>query len=489
MSLNIIKKNVMYIDVSDIDLYYRVHKNKIDTSIDTYTNFIKSDKKIHDDYSKICNSIMEHRARINKRNYKQLGSGAGIIVGITIGSIAIASIVAYLVWRYLNPTDLCKKTYPLYSVQYPDKIPAVEALLMTIIPKKWIDDKIKEGKNVSSAIKESGEYLDSLVETFKVFDTQVGTTGTRAVKTVSKITLSVFAAIITAGTVGDKIVNIPFFITKAINMVAKTYKKLQSVGQKIINEMAKSAKDIKKVGESVEIAFQSVEKIELFAEDVAKNTMIEMHNGKETMAFIYDLFNIGFNEGPQGSLCRVNYVIEHYIGGNKGLTSDEKSKYMYDLICVMNEIYVEINSVVIEFIGSALDMVVPDSMGLAGTLAPLLKGYSYEIYERVRDEITYDYDKIPVQYRDLIENPLELKEYLFDKFSTYTLGITDLVISPDVKKQLGHGIDVLADGIHKGMGMIFMFLNVFIIFSKINAGIDEPLGGIDVKKCKQYMKK
>jgi hypothetical protein len=489
---------MIYIDIGEIDLYYQIHKKKIDKNRDYYISFLKSDKKLYDDYTHLCDEIMKYKAMINKTNYKQLGSGAGLIVGITIGSIAITGVVAYLLWRYLRTEDLCKKTYPLYSIQYPNKIPDVEALLMTIIPQKWISDKINKGKDVKSAIKESGDYLESLVEKLKVFDEQIGSTSTRVAKTVSKITLSTIAAILSAGTGGDKIVNVPFFFTKAIKMITKTYNELRKIGQKLSDEIDIYTKNIKKAGENAKNAIKSIEEIELIVGDSAKDAMIELHNGKETMAFIYDLFNIGFSDGPQGSLCRVNYIMNYYIGSRSTLEenneeeasiSEEKSKHIYALLCAMNQIYTEINEVVIEFIGSAIDMIVPDSLGFAGTLAPMLKGYSYDIYERVRDEITNDYNRIPAQYRELIENPLELKQYLFDKLSTYTLDVTDLVMSDDLKKQLGLGIDVFANGIHKGMGMIFMFLNVFIVFSEINAGVNKSFEKFDTEKCKQYTKK
>jgi hypothetical protein len=490
------KKNayVIYIDLNDIDLYYQTHKSEMDDGYDNYMNFIKKNKSLYEDYELICENIInvdrsiknniinpsglstKNKIRfinskgviVNSNNnyncYGQYGSGPLTAV-IVVGSFVVTGVVAYLLWSCLNYEEPCKKKYQLYSTRYPDKIPAVEALLQTILPSKWIDDKIKKGQNVSEAINESGKYLDSLVDTFKMFDETVGSTSTRVFKSISKISLSLGAAIITAGAGGDKIVNIPYFITKAINMTAKMYKKLREIGEKIMNTLKRITTSLNEMGESIEKITKSIDSVNKdakeFATDFQKNKLMIM--------FIYDLFNVGFKGGPHHSQCKVEYIMKHYMGSNK----DVKNIFM--LLCLMNDIYVEINDVVIGFIGSAVDMVVPESLGLAGTLAPMLKNYSYTIYSEIRENMTNNYNRVPIQFRKLIENPLTMKKYLFNQFNKYTLGASDLIIPESVKDHIGTGIDVLANGINKGMGMMYMFLNVFIIFSEINAGVNQSL--------------
>lgn len=498
---------IIDIDVDALNLFYDMYKDEINSNHKKYMKFIRGNKTIYNDYLTLCDGITS--MTLHSNTVSQMGGSPGLVAGIVIGSFVITSVVACILWHYLNKGAGCKKEYDLYSTKYPDKIPAVEALLQTILPNKWLDDEIRKGKNITDAINESGEYLDRITETFQIFDESVGSTSAKVAKSVSKITLSFGAAFLSVGMGGDKIVNIPFFISKAVKMTSKTYNKLKNVGQQIMNELNECGKNIRKSGKSIESVLDKTSEIN----DSIKSNVADLKNYRSIMTFIYDLFNIDFEGGPNESKCKVNHVIKHYVGfkndenienikniKNTGEISggsiENKSKQVYMLLCAMNDIYVEINDVVIEFIGTSIDLVVPDSMGLGGTLAPLLKSYSYEIYSGVRSQITDGYEKIPGQYRGLIENPLTMKKYLLGKFKTYTLGLSDLVIPDSVKDHLGSGIDVLANGINKGLGMLFMFLNVFITFSEINSGINEAMidSNINIekllKKCtKQSLEK
>jgi len=205
--------------------------------------------------------------------------------------------------------------------------------------------------------------------------------------------------------------------------------------------------------------------------DTLNTTVLEnkINSGRNQLAFIYDLFNVDFSGGPFHTMCWVKYVMNHYV------SSSENASDIYSLLCLINDIYVDINESVIGFIGSALDMIIPESVGIAGTVAPMLKGYSYVLYNIIRDQITDNYNQIPLDFRLLIQNPDKMAKYIFAKFNTYSLGLSDLVIPTLAKQYMSKGIDVLAYSIHKGMAMVYMFLNVFIIFSEMNVGINNTL--------------
>lgn len=501
------KENILYINVDEIDLYYQLYKDKIDKNHDFYLSYVRDRPDLYEDYVKLCDGIYEfdkhqhqgikkHTVPINnneeqsffkRRSFigpdgtmilspidssgNQIG-GSVLTASVVLGSYVLTGVVAYMLWYFLNKGEECKPSYPLYPRK---QIPDVARILEKILPGSWIKDGIKEGKDISDVINESGQYLETLADVFSVFDETSGSTVKRVLTSTTKIVLSVGAAVLTSGAGGDKVVNIPFFITKAINMTTKTFNKLKKVTSKITKTLKKLSATLKKIQATIDQVVATVEAI-----DRDKDAIINsLRNNKHQITFIYDLFNVSFSGGPVHCKCWVEFVMNHYISSN------ERLKEIYMLLCVMNDIYLDINEEIVGFIGSALDMIIPESMGLAGTIAPLLKNYSYVIYQGVRDRLTDNYyGSIPLEIRDLIQNPLTLKKYLFNKFSTYTLGASDLLIPDSVKQYMESGIDVLANGLHKGMSMMFMFLNVFIIFSELNAGINTALinKNIDVEK-------
>ena len=370
--------------------------------------------------------------------------------------------IAYMLWAFMNKEEDCNPSYPLYPRE---NIPNVSEILEKILPSDWIKNGLNEGKNLSNVIDESDQKLKKLAGIFSIFDETSGSTTKRVLTSTSKIALSFGAAVLTTGAGGDKIINMPFFITKAINMILKTFTKLKNVTSKITKLLKTLTSTLKKIQKILNKTISSAENL-----NNHKEVINNLASNKHQITFIYDLFNVSFSGGPRHCKCWVDFIMNHYISSN------ERLKDIYTLLCVMNDIYIDINNEIIAFIGSALDMIIPMSMGLAGTIAPLLKRFSYVIYRGIREKLTSDYrDNIPVEIRELIQNPSTMKTYLFNKFNTYTSGSSDLLIPDNVKQFMESGIDLVANGIYKGMGMMFMFLNVFIIFSELNAGINKSL--------------
>jgi hypothetical protein len=464
------KNNIIYINVDDIDIYYQIYKDEIDKNREYYLSEIRKLPEIYNDYEKICDGIYELSNKRNIGLQSQIG-GDAMTAGIVVGSFAVTGIVGFLLWYFLG-TNACESKYPLYPK---NKIPDIATILENLLPGKWIKDGISKGKSLEAVINETAESLDNLTQTFAVFDEQAGSTASKVLKSTTKIGLSVGAAVLTLGMGGDKIVNVPFFITKSINMTTKTFNKVSKVTTKITKTIKKISDSLKKVQNAVKKVVDTVEVI-----DKNKDELISsLRSNKQQIAFIYDLFNVDFSGGPAKCQCWVEYIMKYYISNN------DRIKDIYMLLCIMNDIYLDINQAIIGFIGSALDMVIPESMGLAGTIAPLLEAFSYVIYRGIRNKIADDYyNNIPWNIQDMIQHPEKLYIFIDERFSSYTWGASDVVIPKSVKKYMKKGIDILAFGINKGMAMMFMFLNVFIIFSEINAGVNTTMinANIDVEK-------
>jgi len=453
-------QNILYINIDDLDHLYGVFKDDIEQNNTLYQNEINNNDKLKHDYDILYKNVIDvkDKYQLDLANLDKEQKGGSAILISSLTTTLLTGLLSFMLWLYYRESDECKKQYELYPR---NKIPDVAQILGNIVPSSLIKDKLKIGKNVESVLDNAEHYLESMVETFSIFDENVGSTFTKATKMITKIGLSVGTAVVTAG-LGSGVVNIPFFMAKAINMTAKTFLKIKSVTSKI--KMV-----INKLKGNIIRAKQAVRNINNKVNKQYKNMVNEFRGKKAEITFIYDLFHVDFRGGPFHNQCWVNYIMDYYMKTN------DRVKEMYSLLCVMNDIYVTINDQVIRFIGASIDVLIPYSIGMAGIITPLLSSYSYEIYRGVRTELADSYKSIPIVYRKLIENPPLMKKYIFGKMNTFTLGLSDQVIPQNVKSQLGNGIDFLANGVNKGMSMLFMFLNVFIIFSEMNAGVNKSL--------------
>jgi hypothetical protein len=496
------KKVILYIDIDNLDITYQTNKDEIEFGRSKHLQFINSKKTIQIDYQRIINALYKldaehnelllkqksqfaggvkiHRKRyirpdgsyleVGCKEYNAIASqcGGGILSALAVlGTYAVTGFVMYFIYISFNPDEQCNSQYPLYPR---NKVPSVDLILEKILPGNWIKDSINSGKDLSSSIDEVSKTLITLTETFSIFDEDVGSTTTKITKSVTKVSLSVGAAVVTGGLGGDKLVNIPVLIAKSVSMTTKTFNKLLIVVNKIIRVLKKISDGVSKVQKNVDTAVNA-----LNTADNKRQKMIDNFNQNKTQIhFIYDLFNINFNNGPYSTICWTDYIMKYYLSSNRNV------KEIYTLICLMNDIYLEINNSVIGFMGAAMDMVIPVSMGLAGTIAPLLKNFSYVLYNQVRNQITDNYKNIPFQFRDLIQHPEKLSTNLFNMFSVYTQGASDQLISGNIKTFMKKGIDSVATGVNKGFGMLYMFLNVFIIFSELNSGINKSFASQNI---------
>jgi hypothetical protein len=508
--------NTFYINIDELYPYYNVYKNEIDNNSDYYIDFIKRDPLLYSDYLKICDIVQNIINNSNHSNHSNhhVGGDTGLIIGIVIGATLLSSCIAFLLWmtfgkkskninRYKNEdiessnidtnvdiysnktsdVDMtiksrtksrsrsrsrnrnCNDEYPLHSRE---KAPNIAEILSTILPKSWTQDitntlnkGIDTNKNIQIFINTTEERLKKLSNTFSPFIIKKDDS---YAKELIKAKLNVISTVVTSG-VGNVFVNMPYFIGSAVNMTHSLFEQLKNITTeinniteqniKILNELHTTNKDIKKLYDE--------------AIDDANNQLF----------FIYDLFSVNLSKGPQHLECWVYFIMDTYISSNTSKRS------IYSLICIMNNIYKAINKEVINFLGTALDTLFPSMAGMGSIVLKLLEGSSDKLYTFIKTNLTRKYYKeIPRQAREIIEQPHLMKTYLYAKLNAHTMGISEYIIPDAVKKYGNIGIDLIAESIHKGLSLVFMFLNVFIIFSKYNKNNASFLALCD--ECKNF---
>lgn len=460
----------LYIDVQNLDTYYNVYRDEIESGYDYYMNYVKSSKSIHDDYLKLHDAIVALKKNDNHELKGGDGTTAFIIGGL--GSLAFTGLIAYLLYLYFTSGPTCKKTYPMYDR---NKIPKTGEILENVLPGRWIEQGLKQGKSLENVIKDTKSYLATLQSIFSVFDENKGNIATKGLKSAIKVGLSLGAAVLTEGAGGDNIVSIPFLISKAVTMTTKIFVKIESIIEKINNLIKLLTDKLQKIENVVTSTIQITESINKNRERIINS----IKNKNNMILLLYDLFNIDFRGGPYHCRCWVEYVMNYYISDEQSLVE------IMELMCMMNDIYVDINEEVLGFIGTTIDVIVPDTMGLAGTITPLLKKYSYVLYRSTREKLSNDYyNRVPSSLQMIIQNPNKLRKYLFYTLHKYTLGVSDIIIPSKAKDYMGAGLDIFTYSIHKGMATMFMFMNVFIVFSEINAGANTAIArrGLNAEK-------
>ena len=474
-------KKLLYINIDDLPLYYEMFRDEIDNNSHFYLNYVNKNRDLYNDYKKLCDTVqnvcIECQRNVNEQNG---GSMSGLLISGVVGlsSYTFTILMAFLLWYTLSEDTSCKDTYPMYPQ---DKIPDVQKILESILPSSWISDKIKQGKNINDAVNDTSVYLDELVKIFSVIDETSGSQIKKVGTKIIHVGLSAVAAVVTSGMGGDKIVNIPFFITKAINMIAKTYDKLRKVIGKIVKVINEIIKVLNEVHSKINIGLEYAEQF--------NNNLNDLKRSSKQMTFIYDLYYIKLSKehGSNQIKCWVEYILKYYM------TNTERTKEIYTLFCIMNDIYLTINDEVINFVASTLDMIVPESMGLFSTLlVDLLKKYDYIVYKQAYNQLIRNFNKIPKQYKLLILEPELMKKFAWKKINNAVNPLPIQIINTEkiisylpygdpIKKNINTGIDMLAYGLNKGVSMTFMFLNLFIIFAELNHGVNKTLSGINYK--------
>ena len=525
----------LVIDVPGLVNSYRLLKSDIDRNGEYYMSQIRIRPNLKADYDKLIDAVISYD--MNNRSTHIAGDaqigGSHTVVG-TIGLAAVMYVVAVLLYRYWNNSKReirtnkqsnnrveqtggispfgfsssgCTMPNPLevqgfrdppcmttpeddpydVSIKFRDThgSPNPIDILSKIVPKSLIDEAKGKGKEGLSAAHDVLAALEVISKALRVIDETQGEWYERYSKSAVKVGLSIGAAVLSAGAGGDNAVSIPFAVGKSVSMVAKIFTKLTEVAykiQKIILTVQKSIQTIRPVVDQIQRTVGTgVDLAEMMrakrldpeqSKYIAKyqKYLDKLESAEIQMHFIYDLFNIDFKGGPSCVAAKVSYVLDTY------LNDEYLSRHSLALFCIINEIYTEINKVVMGFMGTLMDIMLPNSMGLLGVVSPLLEdSFSAKAYTYARNDLSLKWLKcVPEDMKIVLEYPKEL-EYMIGQYTQYLRPLLG-----DNEAKIGRTVSIAARGINKGMSLVFMFLNLFVIFSDINRG-NIAFGGMDIE--------
>lgn len=414
----ILKKN--------FDLCHRIFKH-VEKNAEYYVDYVESDPMRQRIYEKIHENL--EKDGICMKGGDQT---AGLIVGGVIGGLSLLGcVISFIIWLYnRGQSKKCKLAYPLYPS---DKIPGLNDILNQIVPmninksNQWDIEKIKS-------------QLNQIIGTMSLLDESKGSVNVRRGKQLARIGASVVATVTTG--YGGNVVNIPDCVIKAINFMIKIIDK--------INDVVTNVNRVSKL-----VGSENSNKY------------------NKQISFVYDLFNIDFSDGPHGCECWTKYVVDHYLVG-------QEIGEIQILMCALNDIYLSINDQMVDFILGTINVMVPGTMGASDLLKDFLKDRTLTMYGIIRERMTNNYMKLDKKLREKIQRPWEsptMKEYIYEKMSDNTFGISSMVLNTVItetqKETLDQGFDILVYSLNRGFSLMFMFLNLFIIFASMNQSEDE----------------
>ena len=445
-------------DYNNVNLYANKFKYDIINQYYNCTTWINKNKKANLVYKYLCNAYIKH----NKNT--QIGGNLGIDIQIIFGLFALFVYCYYNGYTHQQMNTniipfsknfsagsrICKKHYPLYDKS---KVPSPGEIIAHFVPHTWLVNARKMGHSDEIFISNSLDTLDKINNVLSIFDPTQGNTFERIVKSGITVAVSATAAVGTEGTVGSNVANIPKYMASGISMITKMIDKLVT----IIN-------DITTVLQAAETVIDTAD--HLIDDALSKDKKTRKYNDtQQQLNFLYDIFNVDFRGGPFHCRCWVKYLVKLYMG------SEAHRDQVKALFCIMNDIYVSLNAEIIGFIGSTLDVLIPDAMGLFGIASQFVGQYSYEIYRMTLKGLLLAYDQVPVKYKKIIQHPVKFKRFAFAKLRKYTLGLSNVVMTKNMKHRVGMLLDVISNGLYKGISLTFTFLNLFIIFSELQAGL------------------
>ena len=470
---------IINIDLDVFDQYMYIFRKEVGRA-DRYIAAIKKHKNIYNDYLRLCNVVIEgdqKKCEMNRSLYQKGGGGeyrtiigrdglpiqvgGGVSLLSIFGITAITGLIGVLIYMYYRKKKKPKQCLIMYPLYDRTQIPNIAEIVSNIVPKAWFEKAQKEGKSSSQFISETLAQLAEVMQTLKKFDMTAGTEIEKIGKNVTKIALSFGATVASGGTVGSNIVNFPFMIERAATMATALIEKIVNIFNKVEPILKKGMDVLEKVNGKLQDADDILTR-SLSATDAKNFVAAEMQ-----IQFLYDIFYVDFKRGPFHCRCWLDYIMKIYIGSNKD------QELLMRLICMINDLYSSVNKAVIGFIGSAIDALVPNTMGLGGTLTPLMEKNSYKMYRQILKKLTgIYYSKFPAKMRLLVENPEMMREYFITTLEKNTFGLSGKLITPETERLfVGPGIDMVAQSVHKGMSTMFMFLNIFVIFGEINKGV------------------
>jgi hypothetical protein len=376
--------------------------------------------------------------------------------------------------------------FPIYDRS--KGVPSVDKILEKILPTGMIASTQDKAQDVQSYIETTSAALKHIEMVLSVFDNTSGNVAVKIVKSFGLFIGGVVAAIGTGGAGGDNAVAAGPAVAKAVSLITKLFTKVS----KILLKLSKLKRLIPLAQKGLDIAIPVLDKTGKMVEKGSKlltdpefqREKIEEINTQ--LFFLMDLFSVDFRGGPEYLRCWIEYIMAGYLQTTENISG------IKSILCLINEIYTTINDTLISFIGSAIDVAIPDTMNLGGILAPLFSSMASKIYDKGVYQAESYWDRIPPEARDRIEDP----EYLEETFNYYVSMFIDITekqsqeqgIEGEKRSKLVSALTTMRSGIgmaayaaNKGFSLLFLFINLFSIFANLNEYSRNKYTDVDVK--------
>ena len=391
-----------------------------------------------------------------------------------------------LVKGFLGKSDeVCP---PLGSVDFPiyprDKgVPNPLQILQTILPESIIAEMTAKGTSTAEFIKNTTAFLDIFSQALSVLDETSGSNLAKVGKSTLKVGISTALSIISSGAGGDNAASLPGMLAKGANLITKLFSKLgkimvklQSLITALRNGLDVAVPVLDRTGQLVSAGVNTLDP------NFRDEKIREVEN---QLFFLMDIFSIDFREGPVGVRCWTEYIISGHLQSSENVTD------IKGILCLMNDIYKTINEILLGFIGSTLDAIIPNTLGLGGVLTPFLSGFSDKIYSVGRSQAELMWKtRVPEEIRLSIQDPEKLKFLMWTMLSQKTLGLGDWILKTvgnQIESVTGinpveYTVDLTAKAINKGLSFMFIFINLFSIFADLNTFSSKKYTDIDTAK-------
>ena len=402
-------KIVGYVNIENLANIYNSNKHLLynDDFVNNY-NTIRNNPEQYELF-KILVKELENRST---QKIIQKG-GVDLIIPLVFFSVSssllITSSVAFILYKIFTKAT-CRDKYPIYPL---DKVPTFKEIVLTLTPKYIIPNV--ESLDLDTFFVKIDEYIAILGGPMSIIAPE---------STVSKY-------------LGD--------IVEIIAGVGLTSLNVASAG--VTTALGYLVKFFNFAKEAIGLLYK------LFQ---ALNDLSKIVNDSESLHVLYDVFNINFKDGPFGTRCWVDYILNSYA---KGTDIFKKTCSLF------NKISDKIFDKLIKFLAKALTFSIPDA-GISGVLfAGILSLLKSRTYDYLLTKMNQAYDKMSYDSQLMFENPKIMKETIENYLKKSEKFIRKL--GDNVYEILYNNVEFVAFTINKLFAFIFSMFYVFSICSKI----------------------
>lgn len=340
--------------------YIRSNEEQLQINGNKYISFVKSNpealnmfRRIKKDLRLVQNDIITRANNNYDNNINNIQFGGDPTTAILLGSLSgalVVSAIASILYFWFN-RFVCKDEYPLVTVN----VSAID-LMMKLVPNDWIE--VLPNMRPSEFFRKFNAKLDYLVKPLQFLNRD--TMGQKIAVNAGRIIASAGLVTATAGAGGDEALNFLFDFKDILDVLAA-------------------------ISESIE----------------------KMAGDTAALRFLFNIFNINFEDGPYGVECWMNYIIKN--GSSSALVYYEVCKLfnkLLDKFAIM--------------IGDLIATLLPNTMGIPSIVISTMiqkarDGAVSAIISRLND----NYFDISYDTQLMIQNPKELKVYLDEKLDLF----------------------------------------------------------------------